>query len=299
MATDALSAPMDGAQAKVHKIISCAVCGVDVEKHGAKQKYCAACAREVIRENRRLLNLKSPVENGRIGEPFVCDKCGTSVIRRHGCEKRCDDCKPLTRAEARKAGRPAPKEVVCDVCGQPTGRRAQTRHCKPCAIVLRKAREAAWRLTNAEKLKADKRKYHEENADAIRARVRDWRSENPDKVREAAANVRKNPQSRLRYAMSNGIRFSLRGKKAGRSWESLVDYDMRVLRLHLEKQFLPGMTWDGFGPVWHVDHIVPDSFFSYERPEDPDFKCSWALSNLRPLWALDNIKKNATRTHLV
>ena len=86
--------------------------------------------------------------------------------------------------------------------------------------------------------------------------------------------------------------------KAGRSWKTFVDYTLEELMSHLERQFLPGMTWENKGE-WHIDHIVPRSSFEYESPDDPEFKQAWALTNLRPLWAIDNIRKNATREFLL
>ena len=86
--------------------------------------------------------------------------------------------------------------------------------------------------------------------------------------------------------------------KAGRSWRSFVDYTLEELMDHLERQFLPGMTWENKGE-WHIDHIIPRSSFEYDSPDDPEFKQAWALTNLRPLWAIDNIRKNATRDFLL
>jgi len=86
--------------------------------------------------------------------------------------------------------------------------------------------------------------------------------------------------------------------KAGRSWKTFVDYSLEELMSHLERQFLPGMTWENKGE-WHIDHIIPRSSFEYESPDDPEFKQAWALTNLRPLWAIDNIRKNATREFLL
>ena len=67
---------------------------------------------------------------------------------------------------------------------------------------------------------------------------------------------------------------------------------------HLERQFLPGMTWGNRGE-WHIDHIVPLASFTFTSPDDPEFRAAWALTNLRPLWAKDNIRKSAKRTHLI
>jgi 5-methylcytosine-specific restriction endonuclease McrA len=82
------------------------------------------------------------------------------------------------------------------------------------------------------------------------------------------------------------------GVKAGRHWESLVGYNVDQLKKHLEKRFKVGMTWDNYGPYWHIDHIIPISAFNFETPNDIDFKKCWALKNLQPLEAVENLRKN-------
>lgn len=98
--------------------------------------------------------------------------------------------------------------------------------------------------------------------------------------------------------MSTLIHRALGKGKAGKSWRTFVDYSLEELMTHLEKQFLPGMTWANRSD-WHIDHIIPRSLFKYESAQDPEFKSAWVLSNLRPIWAGDNIRKNAKRTHLI
>ena len=61
---------------------------------------------------------------------------------------------------------------------------------------------------------------------------------------------------------------------------------------HLAKQFAEGMTWDNYGK-WHVDHIIPKSFFKFGDTKDGGFQQCWALSNLQPLWASENCSKGA------
>ena len=73
-------------------------------------------------------------------------------------------------------------------------------------------------------------------------------------------------------------------------WFSLVGYTLKDIRTHLESKFLFGMSWSNYGE-WHVDHVKPRSFFRYTDPTSSQFKECWALSNLQPLWALDNLKK--------
>ena len=51
------------------------------------------------------------------------------------------------------------------------------------------------------------------------------------------------------------------------------------------------MNWDNYGE-WHVDHIIPKSSFNFSSKHDKEFKECWALDNLQPLWAEDNIAKS-------
>lgn len=161
--------------------------------------------------------------------------------------------------------------------------------------------KAKWReenLEHARKLarEAAQRRYAADPEKA-RERNRKRRAENPDKEREYQRSSDKKrlstPKGRLTASVKAGvIRGIEKGTKAGRSTFDLLGYTAEELKLHLEKLFLPGMTWDNYGE-WHIDHIIPLSAHNYETPDDPDFKRAWALTNLQPLWAFDNISKHA------
>ena len=108
---------------------------------------------------------------------------------------------------------------------------------------------------------------------------------------------RRDPQVRLSQSMAHALRGALkrRGVRGrGSRWESLVGYTVQELQQHLESQFQRGMAWDNMGK-WHIDHIRPQSSFSFSSTDDPEFKECWALANLQPLWAADNLRKSAKR----
>lgn len=66
----------------------------------------------------------------------------------------------------------------------------------------------------------------------------------------------------------------------------------RQLREHLELQFQQGMTWENRGRTgWHVDHIRHIASF----PIGTSMSEVNALSNLRPLWAVDNLRREKFR----
>ncbi len=100
------------------------------------------------------------------------------------------------------------------------------------------------------------------------------------------------PKWNLNDRMAGAVRHSLRNGtgKNGASWESLVGYTVNDLKKHLEKKFKPGMSWKNMNE-WHIDHIIPVAAFNFEKPLDQEFMDCWALNNLQPLWALENIAK--------
>ena len=100
------------------------------------------------------------------------------------------------------------------------------------------------------------------------------------------------PKESIDARMSAGMFHSLKLRKNGHHWESLVDYSLEDLMTHLESQFAEEMSWENRGK-WHIDHIRPLVSFSYESPDDPEFKECWSLKNLQPLWAEENMRKHS------
>ena len=99
---------------------------------------------------------------------------------------------------------------------------------------------------------------------------------------------------RLRARVSTATRGDLYsvGGKLNRHWQDIVGYTVQDLANHLEALFQPGMNWENMHE-WHIDHVIPRSSFRYESADDPEFLRCWSLSNLQPLWALDNMRKGA------
>lgn len=99
-----------------------------------------------------------------------------------------------------------------------------------------------------------------------------------------------NAQRKLNHAMAFGIWHALHGAKHCRRWETLVGYTLAELMQTLEKEFRDGMSWENYGK-WHIDHIIPLAKFKFESYDNSEFKKAWALGNLQPLWADENIRK--------
>lgn len=73
----------------------------------------------------------------------------------------------------------------------------------------------------------------------------------------------------------------------------LLGCSIEHLKQHLESQFRDGMSWNNYGgrTGWHVDHIIPCSYFDLTKEENQ--RICFNYRNLQPLWASENDSKGA------
>lgn len=230
----------------------------------------------------------------------MCLVCGETLIPKQGRAKYCSRaCSRVVenqrRLESRwESGVKRVGDIIqCMMCGIDIvfkGRRHA--YCDRCFVKRGAIKSREWRERNPEKVKE------------IQSVAASKRKDDPNYIawqtkysREYTREKRKNPRHRLDHRISQLLRSSLSNKR-GRAWESLVGYSVDELFSHIERQFSPGMSWENMSN-WHVDHIRPRSMFEYDSPDHPDFKACWALTNLQPLWARDNIIKGAKRLYLI
>lgn len=100
-----------------------------------------------------------------------------------------------------------------------------------------------------------------------------------------------NPQHRLRTNLRSRVWGALRGRCKAASTVELLGCTIPELRSHLESQFRPGMTWENYGPVWHVDHVRPCASFDLLDPVQQ--RACFHYTNLQPLFMMENLTKGA------
>ena len=227
----------------------------------------------------------------------TCTKCGVakSASEFHGCKLTKCGLRPSCKACA-SASKKAYVEANRDVVRERNARYAAANKDSI------RVRQAAWHRANREHASAKSAEWYRRNKERAHARSIQWAKDHPEYRRALQAERyrrrKSDPSFVVRDRVARGVRHSLRGRKGGAAWEALVGYSTADLREHLERQFLKGMSWENMGE-WHIDHIVPLSSFTITGPDDPELRRAWALSNLRPLWAKDNIRKSAKRVFLV
>lgn len=136
----------------------------------------------------------------------------------------------------------------------------------------------AYGLQNKPKLLAYKKEYGRNNREKLNAARK--------KLLTTDVNARLSHALRTRVNRAINACF-----KAGSAIESL-GCSVEELKLHLEKQFKPGMTWENWSRLgWHIDHIRPLS--SFDLTDKKQFGEASHYTNLQPLWWNENLAKRA------
>ena len=124
--------------------------------------------------------------------------------------------------------------------------------------------------------------------------MRNWQQKNRHKSKEYYKKYRKNPKNVLRQRLTNSLRESLRHKgcKKKKPTFDLLGFTKQEFKKHIESLFTDGMSWERIDEI-HIDHIRPVASFNFTTTDCEDFKKCWALENLQPLWAKDNMSKGS------
>lgn len=194
--------------------------------------------------------------------------------------------------------------------------------------ICRKEYKALYYQNNREDILEQKSKYYQENKEILDKKNYEYVQNNKEQITKYKANWFQDNKEKMatdrkdRYAtdisfrlkdiFSSSIRQKLkrnRGSKSGKSILQFLSYSIQQLKEHLEKQFEPWMNWNNYGKynakiwddndlstwTWNIDHIIPQYDLSYVSMSDANFQKCWALENLRPLSAKQNLVDGLTR----
>jgi len=124
-----------------------------------------------------------------------------------------------------------------------------------------------------------------------------WRNRNPDKQKGYnRASVRKRKLIDPVFKVKDNLRHRLKKimgkvKRGGTEHRNnLTGCSTKQLAAHLEATFKRGMTWNNYGTLWHVDHIIPCA--SFDHTDEKQRAQCWHWTNLRALDAKKNREKS-------
>lgn len=161
------------------------------------------------------------------------------------------------------------------------------------------------------------KKWSEDNKENLLQNWSEYRKNNKEKILQFNrgyyyTTIKNDPVKNIRKIVSHSINKSLKlnnSSKNGKSITKHLSYTIEDLKEHLRSQFEPWMSWNNHGAYnkktwkddntltwfWQIDHIIPVCNFNYTSMNDPEFQKCWALENLRPLSAKQNIIDNARK----
>ena len=174
--------------------------------------------------------------------------------------------------------------------------------CKKCCLILRKiyveghkeeiskCRKEYYRKNSEKELKKH-RQWYQENKEKVYLYSKEYRERHRSKyVEYARRHIQNNPNARLalnlRTRLNRAIDIKQKKGSAVRDLGCTIEY----LREYLAQLFRDDMSWDNYGPVWEIDHIIPLSLF--DLTDRDQFLKACHYTNLQPLYIGENRRKS-------
>jgi hypothetical protein len=165
------------------------------------------------------------------------------------------------------------------------------------------ARSKAWREVNKEKVK----QYHLDKKDENLQRFKEYRETNKEKIKLYKKDYSQKPENKAKrnekarerkkvdekFRIMSNIRTRIHNvlkQNKTDTTDKLLGCNKTQLIQWLAYQLYDDLTWDNYGEVWHIDHVIPLAFFDLIDKRQQLLAFNW--SNLRPLYANKNLEKN-------
>ncbi|AYV81595.1 MAG: putative prophage protein [Harvfovirus sp.] len=235
-------------------------------------------------------------KNGEINYGPSCKKCGREAYR--AAHPLVDKPTPDSK-ECTMCGNELPMTGF-DTCGiyKKTGKTRYRPACKPCSRLMTKN----YKVNNLEHISVYNHEYKMEHTEEVKIYNREYNLNNREKIQarqtiQHAERLTYDPQYKMRCALSHRLGGIM--KTLGREYKSastlvLLDCSLAFFTDWIKSQFTGVMTFENYGKVWHIDHVIPCSGFDLLKAEQQQKCFHW--TNLRPLLALENLSKNARLT---
>ena len=161
----------------------------------------------------------------------------------------------------------------------------------------RKEYNKEYRKNNTEKMKQRDKEYYQENKEQKIEWQKEYYKKNVEKIIQQKKEYKReryqrDPQFRATQSLRARTRKGIKnqGGYKSASTEELLGCTFKEANLHIENQFLPGMSWENHGE-WEIDHIRPMASFDLTDPQQQRECCHH--TNLRPMWWKENRSKGS------
>ena len=165
-----------------------------------------------------------------------------------------------------------------------------------------------WSKQNSEKVRLMRQREYKKNQDRIYLQKKRWYQRNHEhlikmrrekyKTNMSLKRHNRNYQNHRRKTnlqywlaciLRSRLNQALNGNYKNGSAVRNLGCSVAYLKNWLEDFFVPGMTWENKGTLWHIDHVRPLTMFDLQDRTQLLTACHY--TNLHPLWAYDNRSK--------
>lgn len=196
-----------------------------------------------------------------------------------------------------------PEIRMCETCRKEVAKKAREKHKERDRAYKKRYRKenretlnqktTEWRRKNNSRLKENYKLWREENKERLNENRRNVYARNKEKYQLIAKRFRlskkEDPLYKLMYRIRKRVRtvFAKNSVSKTRKSMDMLGCTWEELKIHIEKQFTEGMSWERLKEI-HIDHIVP---LSSAKNEEELIRLAH-YTNLQPLWAKDNLSKS-------
>jgi hypothetical protein len=177
--------------------------------------------------------------------------------------------------------------------------------CKVCKGICEKLRKRHQSPEQEQERKLSENAYQrawgKRNKDKKAIYANTYKINHPEKYSEIVRNQKKkeydrkkdtDPQYIIGKRLRTRIYLLLKDKRKSAATMELLGCTLEFFINYIESQFQEGMSFDNYGKDgWVLDHDRPCASFDLTDPEQQ--KQCFHYTNIKPLWAIDNMKKSS------
>jgi len=280
---------------------TCAICNIEKDDSNFRPQraQCKECLNIKRCENRviKIEKQKALEEEGLMKE---CSKCNAQRLLSEFKvnSSQCKDCINERRRELNQSKRPAKPESV----------NPDNKICSYCHVEQPKCnfREKRLKCLNCER--KDGREYRQSDYGKLKSET--WVIENKERMQELQANWFQENKSKIYTKRSERMktdekfrfianyrkktRVALKQAMIGQNPKKFIDClgcDLEHLQNWFSLCFKSDMTFENYGTLWEIDHVIPINKFEFEDSTDIELCFSWF--NVMPLYKTENMNKKA------
>lgn len=267
---------------------TCKICLTD-ENKVTKENICKSCNKiKKIHTHCSICN-NDLTDNNRLKDRTYCKDCRTNKYQEY-------------KNILLDINDTSVNEILCNKCSikltsenQVKGRKC----CKPCDNQRRNEskklhkeethkQQKVYYEKNKEKIKEYYKEHYINNKETYLKNNQKWRDDNRDIINEKHRERLKNDENlRLKKNLRKRLHTCIKKDKPTMEY---IGCDLEFLKKWLSYNFKEEMSFENYGPYWHIDHVIPCSKFNFENEDDIYNSFIWY--NLQPLESSLNMSKH-------